>query len=344
MQAPAPASTETTTAAPTPDADIDIMALAAEADAAGLPLGAEAEVATPPAAQPPAKASAPATTPKPGEQGTKKPEEKTEPKADDKKEEGKPDSKFAQAKKDADRRDRSWQALEKEKAEFRAERETQRSELENLRREIAQLRKAPAAQSGPARDVHGATAEDYDKLAKRYETEGNDEMAEAAKGRADALRKQATADFAAQADPSSTPEFRSQWERNVEELIQKDAALADPQSPVVQTANHLCSDPTWGRFFRAHPDGIRAAVEVARLMQTNSAAQKTAQELKATQDQLKTAQAEVDRLNGLLQPRGSHPAGPVRGEKAIADMNDAEADAAIRALAAAADRGELPTT
>jgi hypothetical protein len=340
MNAPAPASTETTTAAPAPDAEIDIMALAAEADAAGLPLGAEPDASTPPAAQPPAKASDKATTPKPGEQGAKKTEEKTDPAADGKKDEGKPESKYAQAKKDAERLDRSWQAFNKEKTEFRAERETLRSELETLRREVTQMRKAPA-QSGPVRDAHGATAEDYDKLAKRYETEGNDEMAEAAKGRAEALRKQAPTPAAAPADPSTTPEFRSQWERNVEELIKTDAALADPQSPVVQTANHLCSDPTWGRFFKAHPDGIRAAVEVARLMQTNSAAQKTVQELKATQDQLKTAQAEVDRLNSLLQPRGSLPAGPARGEKSITEMSDAEAHAAIHAMAAAADRGEL---
>jgi hypothetical protein len=40
----------------------------------------------------------------------------------------------------------------------------------------------------PRRDHNGATAADYDQLAKQYEAEGRTEMAELARKRADALR------------------------------------------------------------------------------------------------------------------------------------------------------------
>lgn len=329
-------TTATDPAASAPDDSVDVMALAQEADNSGLPLGAEAEVSAPSTAA--AAPSETGTTAQPRAAGSPteaqtqpgKPAQQPEPST-------KPDSKFMQAKKDADRRDRSWQALDKEKDEFRTEREQLRTEVERLRRSAAPPAASP---SGSDRDAHGATAQDYDQLAETYAAEGRDDMAEAARNRAQKLRTPAPA-AAATVDPVSTPEFQSEWKRHTAELIQADPDLANPESTVVKAANTLLADSNYGRFFRAHPDGIRAAVEVARLMRANAESAQTSRQLITAQEQLKAAQQENDRLNALLQPRGSHPAGPTPGERTLDQMTDSEADAFMRRLAASADRGEI---
>jgi len=335
---PPTATADTDTAAATPD--IDIMALAAAADAETATTTEHAAPANAPqdqngmppeagkdATQPDAP-KAPSTAAKPGETSAA-------PKATPPKKE----TQFEKAKGEAERRDRSWKALEQEKAEVRAEKAEQQALLQQLRREVEQLRTAQP--TGPAKDEHGATAEDYAALAKRYAAEGNDELAEAARARAQKLNQPA----ARSADQSATfdsPEFQRKWREETQQLIAKDPELANPESPVVKAANSIIADPKYGRFFKSHPDGITAAVEVARLLRSNAQAQETTQQLTTTRADLTKAQAEITRLNSLLHPRGSHPAGQPGGALKIEDMNAAEAQAAIMEMARAADRGELP--
>ena len=337
-----PSSTDTTSPTTAENDSSDLMAMAREADSAGLTLGTEAETSPSPASNDAtAEASAPATSRSPSAPGTVQeatqsdgqPSETPAPPAP------KPGSKFSQAKKEADRRDRSWQTLDKEKEEFRTERERLRTEVESLRRQSAAQAAPP---SGPARDAHGATAADYEKLATDYEAQGRDDMAEAARNRASTLRPQPPAPGAAPAvDPVQSPEFQREWQRHTQELISADPELANPESTVVRAANTLLADSNYGRFFRAHPDGIRAAVEVARLMRANAQNAETTQQLTAVRAEITAAKQENARLNALLQPRGSLPAGPVAGDKSIEQMSDGEADAFIRRMAAAADRGEI---
>ena len=324
--------TNTAPAETTAADDIDMMKVAMEADAA---LDNPANT-TPAPAQ---KEQTPATGDQDGKQDEKpdpaKPDNKTAAKPEDKKEgdddKGTP---YEKSKKDAERRDRSWKALEQEKTEFRAEKARIESDLAALRQEVARMRQAPATH-GPAKDKHGMSASDYEKLAKRYETEGNDEMAQAAKERAEALRQQPAAP---PADPFQTPEFQAAWQGNVQALLKEDPTLADPKNPLVQAANALTQHPQYGKLLRSDPAGIRAAVEIARLQVNAQAAQTFKTELDQTKGQLTKAQAEVERLTKLLQPRGSLPGGPApSNNKSGAEMNSDE----IRALAAAADRGEI---
>ena len=152
---PAPASA-------TPDADMLAVAMAADAqtepttqtaapaaapqDNPGVP-PAEGKDAKPTDAAPAAPAAA-----KPGEP-TDAP---TAPPA-------KKETQFEKAKGDAERKDRSWKALEEEKTQVRTEKAALQAELQGLRREVEQLRTAKP--TGPAKDEHGATAEDYTALA-----------------------------------------------------------------------------------------------------------------------------------------------------------------------------------
>ena len=311
--------------------EVDIMAAA---------IAADNETASPTSPAPAAKETTPDaldTTGTPPAGGT----EATATTASATAEATKPKNKetaFTKAKGEAERRDRSWKALEEEKATVRADKARAEAEAAILRREMETLRNAQPV--GPTKDEHGATAEDYRGLAKRYRSEGNDELAEAAQARAEKLATTASRP-AASATTFESPEFQAQWKGHTEKLIASDPTLADPENAVVKAANTILKDPTYGRFFKSHPDGINAAVEVARLLQANAAGQQTRQALTTTQADLTKAKAEVTRLTALLQPRGSHPAGQPGGGQKIEDMNPNDAAAAVMAMARAADRGEL---
>jgi len=326
--------TDTLEAPAAADEAIDMMALAQAADAApeANPTTPEQSGAAAPATAPQDKSGQPAAKGKEA-----KPADATAPAAANAGE-GKKETTFEKARSEAARRDRSWKALEEEKAQVRAEKARSEAELQTMRRELAQRTAQPA---GPKKDAHGATAEDYKALAKRYSAEGNDELAAAAQERAAKL-EQPSAGAAPQGSPTfETPEFQTAWQGHVQQLIAKEPDLGNPENPLVKAANGILADPTYGRFFKSHPDGIVAAVEVARLLQANAQGQATQQKLSTTEAALKTAKEENQRLNGLLQPRGSLPTGQPGRERKIEDMPAAEAAEAIHAMARAADRGEL---
>lgn len=327
----APTTTTTQVAPQNLPADFDIAKWAADVDAA--PEGADV---TPPAlADAPAKtpSTPPAETPKadapkPDADKTATPPTKPDDAKAGEQAKGAEETAYAKAQKEAERRDRSWKALEQEKQEFRQQKMATEAELQGLRREVAQLR----ARTNPAKDEHGVTADQYDRLAKDYDEKGDDHMAELARERAEKLRRQAPA--AVTVDEAwRTPEFQADWQKQTEALIAEDASLADPENPLVKAANTLLADKTWAPFFRARPDGIRAAVEVGRLLQRAAAAD-------TLKEELSKAQAELQRLTKLTQPQGSHPSAPPRGAKRIEDMQEEEARAELLRVAAAADRGE----
>ncbi len=87
------------------------------------------------------KAKSPAPADKPAdEQGKPKPEE----------------TPFAKAKSERERRDRSWQALDREKEEFRQDKAALTARVQGMERELAQLRRRPAGDT-PAKDTRGLT-------------------------------------------------------------------------------------------------------------------------------------------------------------------------------------------
>ncbi len=328
--ATAPVSTATTSSAVAPDEAAVMSAAIAADNGTGTTPSAET---TPPAQ---------GKDGKPAEQGkdSAKPEEKPagdKPAATDKPATDKSDSAFSKAKKDSERRDNSWKALDAEKNAFREEKTKIEAEVQTLRRENEQLRKQPPAPAAPVKDEHGFDAATYEALAKRYDAEGKDDMATLAREKVAALQKlQATTQPDAPAvtagEAWKTPEFQKTWDAGVAQLVATMPELKDPNHPLVKATNAYVNDPKWGRFFRSHPDGIHAAVEVAKMQQE-------AARVGEVTKQLATATAEIERLNKLVQPAGSHAGGPVPEAKKFTDMSAAEAENAVLAAAAAADRG-----
>lgn len=326
------ATTETQTAPATTEAAApDLMALAAQADAGTLP---ETTSATPPAQEtkdgkPAEKGSAETTT----TDDKSKTADKT--KADATKD-AKPESPYTKAQKEQARLSDSWKKLEAEKAEVRK----LQQELQAERAKIAQ----PKPASTPKKSE--PSAEDYEELAKQYEEEGNTKLAKAAREAASQAREAAknepkTATGTGAVDASNTPEFQQGWQKSVQELIAEDPELAKPDNPVVQVANNICNHPQYGRFIKSHPDGIKMAVEVAKLVREAGASTQLKTQVTDLTDKLAKANAEVERLTKATALSGSSPTGTKPGAKAITDMSTSDAEKTVAQLAAAADRGEI---
>ena len=62
------------------------------------------------------------------------------------------------------------------------------------------------------------------------------------------------------------PTKEASWAGVRDTLIRQDPTLADPANPVVKIANDLVNDKEMGPIARSHPNGLKAAVGIARLM------------------------------------------------------------------------------
>lgn len=315
-----PAAAPVATAQPSTSAEPDVFALAAAADA-----GQDLTETSPSVSAPDSKpdtASESAESAKPAEDAQAQPT--AEPTLEQK---PKQETAYQRAKAAGERLDRSWKKLEEEKAQFRKE----RSQWEEERRKTSAPQATPAQPEPTLIDGH--PAEVWERLAKRKEAEGDHDLAEEARQRAqkareaDAQKKAAPSVAVQQSEPWKSPEFQAEWTRNTQELIQAEPELNDPGHPVFKSTNMLVNDPKWSRFFRSHPDGIKAAVQVAKLIQQSEQAAKATAEIK-------TLKAEIDRLNKLTQPRGSLPPGSAPAKRPE-DITDVE----LMALATASDRG-----
>lgn len=327
---------ETNTATPAATAadtsDADILAIATAADE-----GREIPVAQPQTSDTPEKKNV--TTDDTVESAKPKEDGKQEKKPEDDKtkKDAKPETDFAKAKKENERNDRSWKALDAEKNAFRQEKAAFTGELENLRREVAELKKKPAAPTGPVMDEHGFTAATYEAVAKKAKAENDPELAALAEQKAAALKHKeaaASAAPAASAEPWKSPEFQQQWAANAAAIVQAEPELGNPENPVFKSVEQLVNKSDFATLLKSRPEGIRAAVEVAKL-------QITAAEVPTLRKEVETLKTEIARLNKLTQPRGSLPASQQPGQKRIEEMSPDEADTHVRNLAAAADRGEV---
>jgi DNA repair exonuclease SbcCD ATPase subunit len=226
----------------------------------------------------------------------------------------KPESAFKRAQRDQARLAENWKKFEQEKTQLRAEREQIMRERDEFRRHQEQAK--------TRRSENDPTPEDYESLAAKYEREGQDDYALAARAKARQLRAEMQP-TAQQQEAWRTPEFQSKWQENVNRLQAENPALREANNPVISTTNNLINDPNYGRFFRAHPDGIRAAYEVAQILHN---AQTATLQLKGMQQELAKQKAENQRLTKLTAIGGSHPApGTVAQTKQAALLTDDEA-------------------
>lgn len=226
--------------------------------------------------------------------------------------EGKPESKYVRAKKEAERRDRSWKALEAEKEAFRRERE----EFERARQQSAPqqsqtqepARSEPQAQSPGAKDADGFSARDYEEYAEKAEDPR--EVREALR-RAHALR----------ASESKTNLQRAQQE-SIDRAIKETPELADEKSPLAMKVRDLLGRV---KVFGAIPDGFERAVEVAQALLGSERAQ-------TAEARVKELEEELSKLRGAVQPSSGNPGGAPPPKKNILDLPDQERASEVRKL------------
>lgn len=251
-------------------------------------------------------------------------------------------SAFEKAKKEKERFEENWKKFQDEKQQLRARDLARDAEIKSLKAQLAAATKRPAS-GKPSIDKNGLSASDYDGLAKKYTEEGNDAMAQAAREAAAELRAQAPQPAAEQPAGNAweQPEFQAAWQGNIKELYAAHPHLTDPNHPETKAVNLLLKDEVYGKFFLSSPDGIKAAHEVAMLMTEARAGKELKTQLDAKIAEVKAKDAEIARLNGLLQPHGSLPTKPAPGQKKVEEMSPDEAEAHVHAMAQAGDRGEI---
>ena len=204
--------------------------------------------------------------------------------------------------KDEARLDRSWKRLHEEKEEIRRQRE--------------QLARQPVS-PGSVKDP-GKT---YEDLARDYRNKGDHKMADLALEKAEEARK-----VAQEADgvpnPAAhfdKPAFQRGWAEVRDTLIRQDPSLADAGNPVVKIANDLVNDKEMGPIARSHPNGLKAAVGIARLMI----------EANAHRLQVQKLREEVKRLSSLTSVEGGN-GWNASSRRSPDDMSDAEREAHLR--------------
>lgn len=101
---------------------------------------------------------------------------------------------------------------------------------------------------------------------------------------------------AADTGPTS-PQFKQMWETNRVSVIKENPDLAKSDSALFKQASDLLASP-WGEVLGAHPNGINAAVEVAKL-------RLAADSVPALNKQVEELQTEIKKLKERTQLGGT---------------------------------------
>ena len=165
--------------------------------------------------------------------------------------ESKPKSKWAA---NEERKSKTWNELNADKEALKKEREAFSSEQSRLRSERDEFTKAKAQPNSEFRDEKGHTVRDYEDAAKRFDNDGDDELAKMARdkaGKLQSLESQGRQERAVQ-------EFNQKWLNNYTKLAEKDPDLKNESSDTYkQVMNLLQKYP----LLTKDPDGLSYAYE-----------------------------------------------------------------------------------
>jgi hypothetical protein len=225
----------------------------------------------------------------------------------------------ARQKREAERQrlNDSWKKLDTEKEEVRTKEQTLKEREEELKRREEAAKKPR----------YGAS--DYERLAERYDNEGNADLAEMARRKAAQIREEGekTVDQQLQQERQRRDEFVKQWRQNQAALEEKHPELKDKDSEFYREGMKVLKEIpqlTWD------PNGINHAAEIAQL-------RLSAKKAETLDEELGEARKEIERLNGLLDPGESSPH-QRGGEKSFDDMSASEQEKFLAKAAAEADR------
>lgn len=329
-------------------AEADLIAAAQEYDAAQPAESPEEESAEPESRAPEAEIEGePAAEEKPNSEIP--PEKAGEPKRgpdgkfikadeqkkpDDKQPDAKTESDFAKAKKEAARKDRSWQALEQEKAQTRQQIEAERQQLAQERAQMQRQMTAPRGAQHSAQEYANAS-QAFRKQALEALKAGDEPAFNEQNKLADQAMQAAQEVHVWETQTrqeGARKGFEQQWQQAMNATIdaEKDeatkAALIDQSSPLAQQVSALLqNEPIFGIL----TDGFPKAVHIAKLMVT-------AGRVSELETKLTKAEAEVAELRRKTGIKGSGPT-ERSGPKSFDDMTQDEQGAYLEKQAAQMD-------
>lgn len=257
------------------------------------------------------------------------------------------ESKFQQAKKEQERRERSWKALNEQKEALRLERETMLKEkAEALERAQAAERKAAEAlakstQTEISAKEYDEAARDYKEDAKRLEARGEYEAADKLLQKARACER-----IAAQkrdeeksikenheklSKEAEVEKFRKAWDENLQKIKKMDEYkdLEDPRSPLGLETTRLIRD---NPMLSAYPEGIRDAAMIAKWKMT-------AESLPGVLAKLAESEKKYSELASRMRIGPSGNPEPPKAAKAFEDMSMDDQEKELLSLANQLDNG-----
>lgn len=218
--------------------------------------------------------------------------------------------------KERERLSKSWQDLDAEKERVRST----EAELKKRETELAEREKQLSTPR--------YTADDYEAVAQKLETEGKDELAAQARQQAEALRK-GKGDQLVQTlegQKKQQEEFITSWNENLDAQKKENPDLLDDESELAKAVKaNLKEIPVLSYM----PDGINWAVKLAKLQEAAGGAGKLREELDA-------AQKEIERLTELTSTEGGGLHSRPKPKK-FEEMSLAEQEAHLERLANEAD-------
>ena len=228
----------------------------------------------------------------------------------------KPETQYSRAQKEQERKDRSWQALQAEKEQFRMmttqwEEQQRMAQLEATRRTYQPLKK------------EGLTAQEYMEGARRFEEEGDFENAY----KANQVAQQLFHAEQGRAQQMQGVEAEYQWRVGMQQAIQMRPDIGDPSSEIASHLERIIAQNPWIYYI---PNGFLRAAEVADML-TKMAS------LSELQDENEKLRADLERFQRGSQPARGGFASPRLGEKDFDDMDLAEMEAHLKGVTAEAD-------
>jgi hypothetical protein len=264
--------------------------------------------------------------------GTFRPKDVKVQTVDPDKEKSKPETKFEQAKKEADRRDKTWKQIQAEKAAVRAEAAAiaqQRQELSAERqRQAEQARTSPDGRSQYTAQEYLNASADFKHQAAAV-LEDNPEQAKKLLDLSDKAAAQAQQAYQAEASQYQEVErnkFAKTYDQTVAQEFEKNPELQDPANPIHGKLKTLLETEP---IFQITADGFSKAHRVAQLL----LAEESVSELKEKNKQLEAEVADLRKRTGI---KGSGPTSQ-SSPKTLDQMTAGEQMAHLERLAAQHD-------
>lgn len=218
--------------------------------------------------------------------------------------------------KNRERKEKTWEEINAEKAAIKAEKEA-------LMREKEQIQKAKITQD-VYRDEHGATAKDYREAAKALREKGNAEMADAA----EKLAANIEAKESQLKQQKVMEELAASWKKNYESLSEKHPELKNQESPLYKETVAVLNE---FKLLAQNPDGLRYAVKAAEV-------NLQAKEFDGTKAEYAKLKAEYEKLQKKLTIAGGAPTAPIAEKKSFDQMSLKEQEAHLEKAAFEHDR------